>query len=63
MRIDLENNFSYGSKLHRRNFIQYSTVNAGGLMLSPILSQARITFGDTPAASRCQGDCQVKSNG
>lgn len=45
MPIDSENNISSGSKLPRRNFLQYGSVIAGGLMLTPILSKAGIKTG------------------
>lgn len=43
MSIDWKNNFSSTSgKLNRRHFFQYSTVIAGGLMVSPYLAKAGI---------------------
>ncbi|MEO6001335.1 MAG: alpha-amylase family protein, partial [Chitinophagaceae bacterium] len=42
MSIDQENNSLLGGKLPRRHFLQYSTVIAGGLIISPILTRAGI---------------------
>src|SRR5437870_2962953 len=42
MSIDSENDFSVGGKFPRRNFLQYGTVLAGGMILSPLLSKAGI---------------------
>lgn len=39
MSMEQEESFSTGGKLNRRNFIQYGTVIAGGLTLSPLLGQ------------------------
>ena len=38
----LEKDFSYGSNLNRRSFIQYGSVIAGGLIISPLIGQAGI---------------------
>ncbi|MEJ7767519.1 MAG: alpha-amylase family protein [Chitinophagaceae bacterium] len=48
MSIDQENNSLTGGKLPRRHFLQYGTVVAGGMLLSPILTKAGIT-GNNPA--------------
>ncbi|HTE27240.1 alpha-amylase family protein [Flavitalea sp.] len=37
---DSLDNYSGGGKLHRRNFIQFGTVMAGGFMLTPLLTKA-----------------------
>lgn len=42
MSIDSENNFLSGGKLARRSFLQYSSVVAGGMMLSPLLVRTEI---------------------
>ncbi|MEJ7767517.1 MAG: alpha-amylase family protein [Chitinophagaceae bacterium] len=38
-----ENDHGDGGKLNRRNFIQYGTIAAGGLMVSPLLAKAGIS--------------------
>lgn len=43
MSTDSENNFSFGGKLPRRNFLQYGTIAAGGMILSPLLSTSGIS--------------------
>lgn len=42
MSTDSENNFLSGGKLPRRSFLHYSSVVAGGMMLSPLLAGAEI---------------------
>jgi hypothetical protein len=43
MSVEGKEDFWFRGKLHRRDFLQYGTVLAGGLMLSPLLSQAATT--------------------
>ena len=42
MQIDSENEYWYNGKLHRRNFLQYGSAVAGGLMLTPFLAKAGV---------------------
>lgn len=48
MPMEPENSPYAGYKLNRRNFIHYSSMIAGGVMLSPLLSRAAIKR-DIPA--------------
>jgi hypothetical protein len=49
MPIDSENNYPGGGKLPRRSFLQYGTIIAGGLVVSPLLTRAGVNPTGAPA--------------